>query len=219
MRNVFFTFSGGWLGAACQHGICYGMKWLIRQEGARDHIDLIKSLAHQPNFIIVDFANQVAAHGNKRFHGMFAPNAGRVLPPTPENIYLAKRGDISLDMPWIACASRGQHSPETSANNTRCHPNTGSSLYFCLFDTFHEENSTNESDLLRRTRCVKQLEGWVCTEVMEHINNVMNKNNYFTTQMAATNAIFVQRLAMEFSNEAKNDRIASLHQQRVSHIT
>ena len=87
--------------------MCYGIKWLLRQEGARDHVDRLKSLSHQPNFVIVDFANQVAAHGNKR------------------------------------------------------------------------------------------LEGWFCTEVMEQLNNTMNKNNYFTTQMSPSNAIFVQRLAVE----------------------
>ena len=191
------------------------MKWLIRQEGARDHVDIIKSMKYQPNFLIVDFAGQVAAHGNKRFKNMFTPNAGRILPPTPDNIHLAKMGKVSIDLPWVAQASRSQQSLE-SKKDSNCHPITGSDEYYCLFDTFHEENSSNESDLLRRTRCIKQLEGWVCTEVMEHINNIMNKNNYFTTQMSATNAIFVQRLSMEFSNETKNQKTTSFHQQKVS---
>lgn len=51
---------------------------------------------------------------------------------------------------------------------------------------------------------------------MEHLNNVMNKNNYFTNQMSPTNAIFVQRLAMEFANQEKNTKIIARHQKQVS---
>ncbi|KAK3750603.1 hypothetical protein QZH41_014185, partial [Actinostola sp. cb2023] len=215
--SKFWGGSGGWLGAACQHGVCYGIKWLVRQEGARDHVDLIRSLAHQPNFVVVDFANQVAAHGNKRYPGMFSPYDGRVLPATVENIYLAKLDKVSLDMPWVSSAYRGESwSPPSIEGGRECHPTSGSNSYYCLFDTFHEDNSSSDKDLLRRTRCVKQLEGWFCTEVMEHLNNIMNKNNYFTTQMSATNAIFVQRLAMELSNEEKNCKSTTLHEKQVS---
>lgn len=192
------------------------MKWLLRQEGARDHIDLIKSFAHQPNILVVDFANQVAAHGNKRYPCMFSPNVGRVLPATVENIHLAKMDQVSLDMPWLSHAQRGSSSPTSNDFGREAHPITGSNQYYCLFDTFHEENSSSEEDLLRRTRCIKQLEGWFCTEVMEHLNNVMNKNNYFTNQMSPTNAIFVQRLAMEFANQEKNTKIIARHQKQVS---
>ncbi|KAK3700157.1 hypothetical protein QZH41_009864, partial [Actinostola sp. cb2023] len=195
--------------------LCYGIKWLVRQEGARDHVDLIRSLAHQPNFVVVDFANQVAAHGNKRYPGMFSPYDGRVLPATVENIYLAKLDKVSLDMPWVSSAYRGESwSPPSIEGGRECHPTSGSNSYYCLFDTFHEDNSSSDKDLLRRTRCVKQLEGWFCTEVMEHLNNIMNKNNYFTTQMSATNAIFVQRLAMELSNEEKNCKSTTLHEKQ-----
>ncbi|KAK3737605.1 hypothetical protein QZH41_001576 [Actinostola sp. cb2023] len=214
--SKFWGGSGGWLGAACQHGVCYGIKWLVRQEGARDHVDLIRSLAHQPNFVVVDFANQVAAHGNKRYPGMFSPYDGRVLPATVENIYLAKLDKVSLDMPWVSSAFRGESwSPQSIEGGRECHPTSGSNSYYCLFDTFHEDNSSSDKDLLRRTRCVKQLEGWFCTEVMEHLNNIMNKNNYFTTQMSATNAIFVQRLAMELSNEEKNCKSTTLHEKQL----
>lgn len=180
-------------------------------------MDLIKSLAHQPNFVVVDFANQVAAHGNKRYPGMFSPFDGRVLPATEENVELAKADKVSLDMPWISRAARETRPSFDNRTSAReAHPMTGSNHYFCLFDTFHEDNSSSDKDLLRRTRCVKQLEGWFCTEVMEQLNNVMNKNNYFTTQMSPTNAVFVQRLAMELANEEKNLKMATQHQKQAS---
>lgn len=152
---------------------------------------------------------------------MFTPNVGRVLPATEENILLAKFDKVTLDMPWVSDAFRGnsnlphQYLPESTSPREN-HPMTGSNQYFCLFDTFHEDNSSNEKDLLRRTRCVKQLEGWFCTEVMEHLNKEMNKKNYFTTQMTATNAIFVQRLAMEFNNQDKNAKMTKFQEKQVS---
>ncbi len=212
--------AGGWLGAACHHGICYGLKWLIRQEGARDHVDIIRSMAHQPNFLVVDFANQVAAHGNKRYSGMFSPFAGRVVQDTPENVQLAKENGISVDMPWVTDALRGQPpgNPATDSNQRTPHPLSGSNRYLCLFDTLHEENSSNDSDLLRRTRCVKQIEGIFCTEAMEQLNNVMNRNNYFINQMSPVNAIFMQRLAMELSNREKNRRTLIQQQKQAKYI-
>lgn len=168
--TIFLT--GGWLGAACQHGVCYGLKWLLRQEGARDHVDLIMSMKHQPNIIIVDFANTVAAHGQNRKPGLFSPFDGRVLPNTAENIALAREDDISLDMPWISAPSRSrpgdmpQIQVAAEIGVREPHPVTGSTSYFSLFDTFHEENSCNDDDLLRRTRCIKQLEGTFRTEVI-----------------------------------------------------
>lgn len=209
------------MGAACQHGVCYGLKWLLRQEGARDHVDLIQSLRYQPNIVIVDFANQVAAHGNNRHPGLFSPYVGRVLPSTPENIQLAKNDEISLDMPWITASSRSAHQqlPEHCEVTRQPHPTTGSACYFSLFDTFHEENSSNPADLLRRTRCVKQLEGVFRTEVMEQLNNVMNKNNYFINTMSPVNAIFMQRLAIHLTNEKRNVKFITCHEKQVYLIT
>ena len=48
------------------HGICYGLKWLLRQEGPRDHVDMLKSLAVLPNIIICDIANMIVTHGRNR---------------------------------------------------------------------------------------------------------------------------------------------------------
>lgn len=64
LKITMFTCSG-WLGDTCQLRVWYCLKWLLHQEDAQDHIDLILSLKHQPNISIVDFANQIAAHGNQ----------------------------------------------------------------------------------------------------------------------------------------------------------
>ncbi|KAK3715324.1 hypothetical protein QZH41_001662 [Actinostola sp. cb2023] len=129
--------NGGWLGAACQHGVCYGIKWLVRQEGARDHVDLIRSLAHQPNFVVVDFANQVAAHGNKRYPGMFSPYDGRVLPATVENIYLAK-----LDKHDSSNSSSNRNN---NNNNSRSNNNSSSNRNNNNNRSSNNSNNSNNS--------------------------------------------------------------------------
>ncbi|XP_071948919.1 HMG domain-containing protein 3-like [Antedon mediterranea] len=85
--------SGGWLSASCPHRIVYGVKFLVRAERPRDHVDLIKSFAKQPPVIICDMPHMVARHGNKRTKGkMFKPHEGRLLEPTEQNIKAAKEG-------------------------------------------------------------------------------------------------------------------------------
>jgi len=176
-------------------------------------------MKHQPNVVIVDFANQVAAHGNLRKPGLFCPNNGRVLPATAENIEKARRNEVTLDMAWLE--SRNRFPPQNSEDDHNSlgrepHPITGSRSYFSLFDTFHEDNSQNPADLLRRTRCIKQLEGLYRTEVMEQLNNLMNRNNYFINTMSPVNAVFMQRLAIQYTNEARNKKIITTHEKQVS---
>ena len=70
----------------CPHGICYGLKWLIRHEGPRDHEDMIINLAAVPNVVVVDMANMVVAHARTREYNVFQPFDGRVAECTPEKI-------------------------------------------------------------------------------------------------------------------------------------
>ena len=197
-----YLSQGGWLGASCPHSVCYGLKWLLRQEGARDHIDLLLSLKHQPNFIVVDFANMVAAHGEKRQPGMFHPFKGRLAEPTAENIKDAEEERFQVDFPWYPNGF-------PSAGNENGHPVTGSDEHYALFDAWHEKNSSNPEDLLRSTRFVKQLGGLVSTEVQEHMNNEMNRNNYFMTSLTPHNSLFVMRLIVHFHNQERNEELIS----------
>ncbi|XP_050398510.2 HMG domain-containing protein 3 [Patella vulgata] len=91
--------SGGILVMACPHGICYGIKHLIRAESVRDHIDMILSMKHQPTIVINDLSNISAAHGNNRKKNMFAPHKGRVVDSSIENLNLLERKQLDRDMP------------------------------------------------------------------------------------------------------------------------
>lgn len=88
----------------CPHGICYGLKWLLRHEGPRDHVDMVMNLAALPNVIVLDMANMMVAHARNRGYNVFQPFEGRVAECTPENIRKAKAGELEIDWPWFPMA-------------------------------------------------------------------------------------------------------------------
>ena len=55
---------------------CSGAQFVLRAESPRDYVDLLLSMKHQPNVIITDMPQMVAAHGNKRQPRMLAPFNG-----------------------------------------------------------------------------------------------------------------------------------------------
>ena len=85
----------------CPHGICYGLKWLLRHEGPRDHVDMIMNLASVPNVVVLDMANMMVAHARNRGYDVFQPFQGRVAECTPENIEKARDGEMEVDWPWF----------------------------------------------------------------------------------------------------------------------
>ena len=156
------------------HGICYGLKWLLRQEGPRDHLDMVKSLAVLPNIIVCDIANMIVAHGQ-----------------------IAEEFQRGVD--------------EQSLHN----PVTQSCEHFSLFDPFHEKNTVNPADSLRRVSCVRQLGGKMNLETAEQLNNRRNRDNYFTTSLTPHNAVFIERLVAHFTNQKLNNRIYDAHTRQV----
>ena len=38
---MFISLEGGSFGALCPHSVCYGLKWIFRAEGVRDHINML----------------------------------------------------------------------------------------------------------------------------------------------------------------------------------
>ena len=47
------------------HVLIPSVKWILRPEGVRDHVDMLLSMKFQPNITIVDFVNMVTPHGEK----------------------------------------------------------------------------------------------------------------------------------------------------------
>ena len=70
--------SHGWVSRTCPNGVIYTLKFLLRAKSPLDYIDLILSMADQPNITISDMANMLVARGNKRKKNMFHPFNGMV---------------------------------------------------------------------------------------------------------------------------------------------
>ncbi|XP_046854252.1 uncharacterized protein LOC124447393 [Xenia sp. Carnegie-2017] len=208
--------SGGWLGMTCPHGVCYGLKWLLRQEGPRDHVDMLMNLCCSECYHIGYGKHDCSSCKEQRIR-RFHPFQGRVAEYSLENIRRANSGELEIDWPWFPNGERCDLSTvvqRSDGEQLLCNPSTRSSDHYCLFDQFHEKNSTNPADCLRRVSCVNQLAGKINSETAEQLNNRRNRDNYFTTSLTAHNSVFMERLATHFSNEKLNQRIINTHRKQ-----
>ena len=195
--------SGGWLTMTCTHGIIYGVKFLLRSESPRDYIDMLRSMKHRPNVVICDMAHMVAVQGNRFQEDFFCPFEGRVAESTVENIEKAKSGDLNVSFPFLL-DNKGIEEQSTDLN---CHPVTGSNVRLSLFDVFHQSNTKNDKEVLRRIGCVKELKGIVNSQAAEQLHRSFNKDKHFLNQMTPVNHIFMFRSVIELHNKEKNIKI------------
>ena len=144
---------------SCPHGIVYYLKFLLRAESCRDYVDGLLSLKHQPNIVIVYMAHIVANYANNtrkednrkcgkadeegrlffRYEGRVASSDGS------ESIRLSKENLVEVNFLWMSSTIE----PITKIE-WNVHPITGSDIHLCLFDRFHEENSSSDIEYLRR---------------------------------------------------------------------
>eukprot|EP00112_Aurelia_sp_Birch-Aquarium-sp1_P013996 Seg2997.2 transcript_id=Seg2997.2/GoldUCD/mRNA.D3Y31 product="HMG domain-containing protein 3" protein_id=Seg2997.2/GoldUCD/D3Y31 len=202
MFKKMFGRSGGWLTVACQHGVIYAVKFLLRAESPRDYIDILRGLKHQPNVFVNDMAHMVAAHGNRHHADIFRPFEGRVAEANPENVASASDGSFQVSFPWLN--NLRPFSEIVPAND--CHPVTGSDVRMALFDRFHEGNTGSEEEALRRIACVKELSGQLNSQVAEQIHGSFNNKKHYMNQMTPTNHIFVFRSGIDLRNEEMNKK-------------
>ena len=109
-NKVFMRLSGRTDGllACCPHGITYGLKYLLRGETPRDHVDMILSLAHQPTVHLCDIPWLVAKHGKKRKEKMYSPNEGHFVDSSGENLERVKAGTLSVSLPLLCPGQLGK---------------------------------------------------------------------------------------------------------------
>ncbi|XP_067249231.1 HMG domain-containing protein 3-like [Chanodichthys erythropterus] len=184
--------SGGWAVILCPCGVVYSVKCLIRAESPRDFSDMLFSWKHMPNICIYDFARGLATHANvRRPEAMpFAPFEGRLAEDTEENLRAALSGTLTVGLPWLI--------EKKLDEDVSCHPVTGSSDHYALYDKFHESNSKDVRDSLRKIQLVPELAGSVNT-----LFSGMRKNNYFLNMMSPTTHMFFVRNILHIQNEEK----------------
>ena len=84
------------------------------------------------------------------------------------------------------------------------HPVTGSEYRFCLFDRFHEGNTSLETEVLRRVTNINELNGIVNTQVEEQLHLKFRKFKYFLNMMQP---IFLFRSILSHYNGYQNNHI------------
>lgn len=159
-----------------------------------------------PNIVIYDFARGLATHMNLRDPERltFKPFEGRLSDPTEENIALAKAGNLKVSLPWL---NFRKLVPDCDG-----HPTTGSAEHYALYDRFHEDNTKDPRDGLRKLRLVPQLAGKVNSQVAEQLFAKMKKNNYFLNMALPSTHLFLMRNIIHHYNVHKN-------KQRLDQIT
>ncbi|XP_049339463.1 uncharacterized protein LOC125804568 [Astyanax mexicanus] len=190
--------SGGWAVVTCPCAVVYSVKFNIRAESPRDFADLLLSMKHFPNVSLYDFARGLATHTNLRKPETlpFSPYEGRLLEPTEENITLATTGQIKVNLPWLV---NKKPVPDKNA-----HPLTGSSEHYALYDRFHEANSKDVREVLRKLELVPELCGWVNSQCAEQLFSGMKKNNHFLNMMTPSSHVFLMRSILNHYNNYRN---------------
>ncbi|RXN15285.1 HMG domain-containing 3 isoform X2 [Labeo rohita] len=198
--------SGGWAVIMCPCGIVYSIKCNLRAESPRDFADLLLSWKHMPNVIIYDFARGLATHMNLRESEKvpISPFEGRLAEPSQLNIELAKSGKLKVSLPWL--------NTKKAVPDINGHPVTGSSHHYVLYDRFHEANTKDIKDVLRKLTLVPQLAGKVNSQVAEQLFAKMKKNNYFLNMSLPSTHIFQMRNIIHHYNVKKNNKV--LHRLR-----
>lgn len=140
-----------------------------------------------PNIVIYDFARGLSTHTNLRQPQTlpFTPFEGRLMDPTAENIAKAKAGNVKVSLPWLTCK---KENPDPDG-----HPITGSAEHYVLYDRFHEDNTKDARDSLRKLRLVPQLAGKVNSQVVEQLFAKLKKTNYFLNMALPSTHVFLMR--------------------------
>ncbi|XP_073789693.1 uncharacterized protein isoform X1 [Danio rerio] len=196
LRHLYIQ--GGWAVIMCPCGIVYSIKCNLQAESPRDFADMLLSWKHLPNVVIYDFARGLSTHTNLRQPITFTPFEGRLLEPTTENIAKAKSEKLQGTLPWLTAKKQ---SPDPDD-----HPITGFAEHYVLYDRFHEDNTKDPHDSLRKLRLVPQLAGKVNSPAAEQLFSKLKKNNYFMNMALPSTHVFLLRNIIHHYNVRKNEK-------------
>lgn len=151
-----------------------------------------------PNISIYDFARGLAVHANLREPVVvpFRPHEGRLLDPSPENLQWASKGG-TVSLPWLKT--------KKTFPDPNGHPLTWSEGHYCLYDTFHERNTKDPSDILQRLGLVPELARRINSQVAEQLFSIMKKNNYFMNMLSPSARLHNAKCHSSLQSTEKQD--------------
>ncbi|XP_076037419.1 uncharacterized protein LOC143022898 isoform X2 [Oratosquilla oratoria] len=205
--------SGGWISSSCPHNVTYAVKFLLRAESPRDYCDILRSMKHVPTVNIADIADSISKMADKTIQqDFFHPNSGRLLEPTQENIEAVQSKRLEMSMPFLADDRPVICGPDD-------HPITGTDERYMLFEWYHETNTKEPVESLRRSSLVKELRGLVNTQTAEQLHRDKAKDVYFQNRMSPSNHIFTFRLLMHLKNEMMNKAVEKRALRHIPNLT
>jgi len=195
--------------------LCLSIKFLLRGESPRDHVDMLLSFDHQPTLTVCDIPSFVARHGNKRKRNMFYPNKGRFAEENTDTISKQKEGILNVSIPELD-TSRLIFTPSNTDHlyAEPDHPLTHTSNHYCAYDRFHEGNTTVDAEHLRRLDIVPEC-SLINSQVVEEFFSWIDKSRYFLSQMSPIHHIVIVRLLCHLNNERINGVIEKNIMQRI----
>lgn len=118
---------------------------------------------------------------------------------------------LRISLPWL---TEIMENPDEEG-----HPFTGSSSHYVLYDKFHEANTKDPQEVLRRINLVPELQSSLNSQVAEQLFSSMRKNNYFLNNMAPSTHIFLMRSIVNQRNINTNTKLLEqqLHSGHKSH--
>lgn len=155
----------------CPHGVVYSIKFNLRSESPRDFADLPLFWKHQMFPFTISLGG-LATHVNLCVPTTlpFKPHEGRLAAPTEDHVKAAQQKKLSTPLPWL---TEKLQNPDEDG-----HPRTGSSDHYVLYDKFHEANTKDPKEVLRRINLVPELQGSLNSQVAEQLFSTLQKNNY-----------------------------------------
>ncbi|XP_076049595.1 uncharacterized protein LOC143030327 [Oratosquilla oratoria] len=193
--------SGGWVSSTCPHNVTYAVKFLLHAESPRDYCDILRSMKHVPTVNIAHIADSISKMADKAIQqDFFHPNSGRLSEATQEYVEAAQSKRLEVSMPFLADDRPVVCGPDD-------HPVTGTNERYMLFDWFHETNTKEPVESLRRSSLVKELKGLVNTQAAEQFHRDKAKDVYFQNRMSPSNHIFTFRLITHLKNGMMNNAV------------
>ncbi len=136
----------------------------------------------------------------KGFRKSTSPFEGRLAEPTQSNIELVKCGQLKVSLPWLNI--------KKTMPDLNGHPVTGSSDHYMLYDRFHEANTKDNKDVLRKLTLVPQLSGKVNCQVAGQLFAKMKKIKKNLNMYFPSTHLFQMRNIIHHYNEKQNKKSA-----------
>ena len=204
--------SGGWLSFSCLHGVVYCLKFLLRAESCRDYVDGCLSMSNLPNVFVANMAQIVAKHANRSRREdiekynkednegkRFRPYDGRAANlEIKDNVKNANDGTLSDSYPWMP--NTGSTSKQSNFKKD-AHLVTGSDAHLCLFDKFHERNSSSEIQALHRIGNIPELNCFFNSEIEEQLHLKFDGGKKFLNMMTPITHFYLFRSILNHHKE------------------